>query len=76
MNHRLNNAKAYFTGEKLRILNAENSTAIIRDVTGRLISTGKVTSVAQEFSLTAPKGVYMITLKSEDNKSITLKVIK
>ena len=76
VNHRLNNAKAYFTGEKLRILNAENSTAIIRDVTGRLISTGKVTSVAQEFSLTAPKGVYMITLKSEDNKSITLKVIK
>ena len=76
VNHRLNNSKAYFDGEILRILNAENSIATIREITGRLISTGKVTSTAQEFSLTAPKGVYLITLQSEDNKSITLKVIK
>ena len=76
VNHRLNNSKAYFDGETLRILNAENSIATIREITGRLISTGKVTSTAQEFSLTAPKGVYLITLQSEDNKSITLKVIK
>ena len=76
VNNRFSNATAHFTGEKLCILNAENSTAIIRDVTGRWISTGKVTSVVQEFSLPTPKGVYLITLQGENNKSITLKVIR
>ena len=75
-NHRLNNASAYFAGEKLRILNAENSIATIRDVTGRWISTGKVTNLIQEISLQVPKGVYLVTLQTEDNKTVTLKVIR
>ncbi len=75
-NQRLSKASAYFAGEKLRILNAENSTAIIRDVTGKWISTGNVNSAVQEFSLPVPKGVYLITLQSKDNKSVTLKVIR
>ena len=76
VNNKFNNASAYFAGEKLRILNAENSIATIRDVTGRWISTGKVTNLIQEISLQVPKGVYLVTLQTEDNKTVTLKVIR
>lgn len=72
----LSNATAYFTGEKLWIVNAENSTAIVRDITGRLILSGKITSAIQELSLPDAKGVYMVTLQAKNKQSVTLKIIR
>lgn len=72
----LYNATAYFSGEKLHIVNAENSSIIVRDITGRFISAGTVNSAVQKFSLPTAKGVYLVTLQNREKQSVTLKVIR
>ena len=71
-----NNIKAFITGNKLKVVNAENSRLELRDVTGRLISTANIKANEQELNAPLVHGIYFVTIKNQNNKGIVIKIVR